>query len=149
MTVDSLSHGELGLGTTWGLTPLWACRTKGTWPLRGGSYPNIAAVVQSLSPVPSALEVSEEERAAKPRFFVIIVRCSSSVCPQEAELMSKKMPFSCSHSSAWSSLFMLWVQFCKNAYGGQHNLMIIEASGKFCFSENWQIKPIRQFLTKK
>lgn len=37
----------------------------------------------------------------------------------------------------------------KNPYWGQHNLLIIEVSGKFCLSEDWQIKPIRQFLKKK
>lgn len=81
--------------------------------------------------------------------FVIKVRHCGSVCPQEAELMSKKMPFSCSPFSAQNSLFMLRAHFCKNPYWGQHNLLIIEVSRKFCFSENWQIKSISQFFKKK
>lgn len=91
---------------------------------------------------------SQEERAAKAH-FCHYSQTQQLVCPREAELMSKKMPFPCSHFSAQNSLFMLRVQFCENPYWGQHNLLIIEVRGKFCFSGNWQIKPIRQFLKKK
>lgn len=80
--------------------------------------------------------------------FIFKVRCSSSMCPWKADRMSKKMPFPCIHFSVQKSLFMQWVQFCKSPYWGQHNLLIIESSGKFCSSENWQIKPIRQFSEK-
>ena len=106
---------------------------------------NPVALAQTLFLVTKRLCRRKEQHNL---IFIIKVRCCGSVCPQEAELMSKKMPFSCSAFSAQNSLFMLRAQFCKNPYWGQHNLLIIEVSRKFCFSENWQIKSIRQFSKK-
>lgn len=146
MMVDSLSHGERGLGTTLGLTPLWVWRARGTWPLCKVVLTQTLTPLSKLSARFHQLWRSCRRKEQQNLISVIEVRCSSSVCPREAELMSKKMPFSCSHFSAQNSLFMPRVQFCKNPYWGQHNLLIIEVSGKFCFSENWRIKPIRQFF---
>lgn len=143
---DSLSHAGRGLGTTLMLTPLWICRTRGTWPLCKVVLTQTLLLLCKSSAQFHQLWRSCRRKEQQNLIFVIKVRCSSLVCPQEAELMSKKMPFSCSHCSAQNSLFMLRVQFRKNPYWGQPNLLIIEVSGKFCFSENWQIKPIRQFF---
>lgn len=124
------------------------CPQHETWPLCKVVLTQILLLLRKLSARFHQLWRFCRRKEQQNLIFVIKVRCSSSVCPREAELTSKKMPFPCSHFSAQNSLFMLWVQFCKNPYWGQHNLLIIEVSRKFCFSENWQIKPIRQFFKK-
>lgn len=153
--VDSLLHGEWDVGTTLGLTTLcmW---DQGCLPWQGGvrndlllGVPTQSLLLHKLSAWVHKLCGSCRRKEQQNLIFVIKVKCSSFMWPWKAESMSTKMPFPCIHFSMQNSLFMQRVQFCKNPYWGQHNLLIIESSGKFCSSENWQIKPIRQFLRKK